>query len=217
MWTVRWIARAPRERTSPPDHECRSARELRGAAGVGPLMPKEGLSAAQRSKIRRLASPDEAGVEEGKEINVVPFLDIITNVLMFVLATIAVTFTASIDVNLGRPSVRAPSSTSLALSVLVVGDGFSMKARGGNVATGCEAAGAGLAIPKRDGHYDFGALRDCAAKLKSSAPDLAAERQVTVTANPDVPYQTVIATFDALRASSDGADLFPDVTFGVVH
>ena len=75
-------------------------------------MPKEGLSAAQRSKIRRLATPAEDSVEESKEINVVPFLDIITNVLMFVLATLAVTFTASIDVNLSRPGIRAADTPS---------------------------------------------------------------------------------------------------------
>ncbi|MFO0738368.1 MAG: biopolymer transporter ExbD [Labilithrix sp.] len=181
-------------------------------------MPKEGLSAAQRSKIRRLAAPGEANVEEGKEINVVPFLDIITNVLMFVLATLAVTFTASIDVDLGRPtSIRAAQQATLGLAVIVVGDGFSVKARGGNVATGCETTGSGLAIPKREGRYDYTALRDCAAKLKASSPEFSTEEQVTVTANPDVPYDTVIATFDALRTSRGGDKLFPEVAFGVVR
>lgn len=181
-------------------------------------MPKEGLSAAQRSKIRRLSSPAEDSVEETKEINVVPFLDIITNVLMFVLATLAVTFTASIDVNPGRPTgPREANTKSLGLSVIVVNDGFSMKANGGNVATGCETVGSGLAVPKRDGHYDYAALRDCAAKLKASSPSFASEQQVTVTANPEVPYQTVVSTFDALRKSNDGQELFPEVAFGVAR
>ena len=49
----------------------------------------EKLSAAQRSKIRRLSAPKElAPDEEGGELNIVPFLDIVTNVLMFVLATV---------------------------------------------------------------------------------------------------------------------------------
>jgi len=180
-------------------------------------MGSPALSAAQRNKIRRLSAPSEESADESKEINVVPFLDIITNVLMFVLATLAVTFTASIDVNLSKPGIRAAQTNTLGLSVIVVGDGFSLKARGGNVATGCETAGAGLAIPKREGHYDYTALRDCAAKLKSSAPEFAAEQQVTVTANPEVPYDTVIATFDALRTSREGHELFPDVAFGVVR
>ena len=58
----------------------------------------EKLSAAQRSKIRRLSQPKELSPdEEGGELNIVPFLDIIMNVLMFVLATVSVTFTSSFD------------------------------------------------------------------------------------------------------------------------
>ena len=45
----------------------------------------EKLSAAQRSRIRRLSMPKELSPdEEGGELNIIPFLDIITNVLMFV-------------------------------------------------------------------------------------------------------------------------------------
>jgi len=56
------------------------------------------LTTAQRSKIRRLSQPKElAPDEEGGELNIVPFLDIIMNILIFVLAPVAVTFTATID------------------------------------------------------------------------------------------------------------------------
>jgi biopolymer transport protein TolR len=58
------------------------------------------LSAAQRGKIRRLSQPKElAPDEEGGELNIVPFLDIIVNILIFVLATVAVTFTSTIETN----------------------------------------------------------------------------------------------------------------------
>jgi biopolymer transport protein ExbD len=176
------------------------------------------LSAAQRGRIRRLAATTEgADVEESKEINVVPFLDIITNVLMFVLATIAITFTATIDVTLPKRGIRPPTEAALDLSVLVVGEGFSVKARGGNVTAGCTNVGSGLAVPKRDGAYDYVALRDCAAKLKASLPSFAEERNVTVTASPQVPYDVLIATVDAVRSSREGEDLFPEVAFGVVR
>src|SRR5215475_6256546 len=111
------------------------------------------LSAAQRSKVRRLSQPKEA--EEGEdagELNIVPFLDIIMNVLMFVLATVAVTFTATIDStppSLGGKGVRpAGESKALNLSVLVVDGGFGLKASGGNIATGCQSPGPGLTVPK---------------------------------------------------------------------
>src|SRR5258706_2827366 len=49
-------------------------------------------------KIRRIASRIQPSEERG-ELNVVPFLDIIINVMMFVLATLAVTFTSTADVS----------------------------------------------------------------------------------------------------------------------
>ncbi len=78
---------------------------------------KEKLSAAQRSRIRRLSMPRELSPdEEGGELNIVPFLDIITNVLMFVLATISVTFTTMIESQPPRAagsSARPPTKPSL--------------------------------------------------------------------------------------------------------
>jgi biopolymer transport protein ExbD len=180
----------------------------------------EKLSAQQRSKIRRLAQPKELAPDEaGGELNIVPFLDIITNVLMFVLATISVTFTATIDTFPPRAGsgARAPTTPTLGFTILVVPDGFSLKARGGNVAPGCNDTGPGLAIPKKDGDYDYAALKACATKLKSAAPEFKEEMGVTISANPPIPYQVVISTMDAVRNDEAGEPLFPDVTFGVAR
>lgn len=168
------------------------------------------LSVFQRNKIRRLAAPgaSEPGEEGGGEINIVPFLDIITNVLMFVLATLAVTFTATIETSPPRRAVRGPSEAKLDLTVLVVEGGFSLKARGGNVAPGCIDTGPGLAVAGRD----YEALRACVSKLRGSG-----ERTVTISANPNIPYDVIIATTDALRTSVDGDPLFPDVLFAIAR
>ena len=183
-------------------------------------MAEEKLSAAQRSKVRRLSQPKEHAPDEaGGELNIVPFLDIIMNVLMFVLATVSVTFTATIDTFPPRAAAggRPPTTPTLGLTVLIVPDGFSMKARGGNVAPGCADTGPGIAIPKRDGAYDFDALKACAAKLKGAAPEFKDEMGVTISANPPIPYQVVISTMDAVRKNEQGEDLFPEVTFGVAR
>src|SRR6202044_3787942 len=129
-------------------------------------MPEnEKLSAAQRSRVRRLSMGREIPPdEEGGELNIVPFLDIITNVLMFVLATVSVTFTATIDTfppRAGGAGARAPTTPTLGLTVIVVPDGFSLKARGGNVAPGCSDTGSGIAVPKSGGNYDYKALNAC--------------------------------------------------------
>src|SRR5258708_18345301 len=120
----------------------------------------EALSASQRSKVRRLSEPKEAEEgEEAGELNIVPFLDIIMNVMMFVLATVAVTFTATIDStppSLGGKGVRAAVQTNaLNLAVFVVNEGFSLKASGGNIATGFTAAGPELAVPKTWNDYAY--------------------------------------------------------------
>jgi biopolymer transport protein TolR len=180
----------------------------------------EKLSAQQRSKIRRLSQPKElAPDEEGGELNIVPFLDIITNVLMFVLATVTVTFTATIDTLPPRAGsgARAPTTPTLGLTVIIVNEGFSLKARGGNVAPGCADTGPGIAIPKKEADYDYAALKSCAAKLKGASVDFKDEMGVTISANPPIPYQVVISTMDAVRKDEQGADLFPDVTFGVAR
>jgi biopolymer transport protein ExbD len=180
---------------------------------------QEKLTAAQRSKIRRLATPKElAPDEEGGELNIVPFLDIVTNVLMFVLATVSVTFTATIDTfppRAGGAGARAPQTPTLGLTIIVVPDGFSIKARGGNIAPGCDDAGPGLAVPKKNNDYDYAKLTQCATKLKALAPEFKDEMQVTISANPQIPYQAVIGTMDAVRRSDKGDDLFPEVNFGL--
>lgn len=178
------------------------------------------LTTAQRSKIRRLSQPKELTPdEEGGELNIVPFLDIIMNILIFVLATVAVTFTATIDTTppaSKSSGVRAEvPSEALNLTVLIVNDGFSLKAAGGNIAPGCQSPGPGIAVPMKDGKYDLEGLTACAAHLKSSSPDFADENQVYITGNFGTDYQTIIDVIDALRATPQGDVLFENVNFKV--
>ena len=77
------------------------------------------LTTAQRSKIRRLSQPKElAPDEEGGELNIVPFLDIIMNILIFVLATVAVTFTATPSSGTTGTVTFTSGSTALATARL---------------------------------------------------------------------------------------------------
>ena len=183
--------------------------------------PVEKLTTAQRSKIRRLSAPKELGPDEGGgELNIIPFLDIVTNVLMFVLATVSTSFLTTIEVNApklggGGGGARGPQAVALGLSVFIVPDGLSVKGSGGSMAPGCTAPGPGIAIPKTGKTYDFKALAECAKKLKASNPEFADEMDVRIGANNDVPYRTIIDTMDALRKDpADGTqDLFPEVYF----
>jgi len=183
----------------------------------------EKLSAAQRSRIRRLSSQRElAPDEEGGELNIVPFLDIIMNVLMFVLATISVTFTTLIDTQPPRASgaaSRAPTKPTLSLNIIIIDKGFIVSAFGSRIGEGCNGPGSGVAVGMKtaDGttDYDYSALNACAKKLKNQVPEAADETAATLTANSNVPYQVIVSTCDAIRKADDGATLFPDITFGV--
>lgn len=179
------------------------------------------LSPAQRSRIRRLSQPKEPDAgEEAGELNVVPYLDIITNILIFVLASVSVTFVASVDTtppSIGGGKVRAElASRALNLSVFVTSQGVSLKTSGGNVATGCADIGAGITVPKKGDSNDFPGITACAKRLKNARDEFKSETQVTITANPGIDYKTIIDVMDALR--SDGQDeLFPEAHFGVAR
>jgi biopolymer transport protein TolR len=183
----------------------------------------EKLSAAQRSRIRRLSAPKELSPdEEGGELNIVPFLDIITNVLMFVLATISVTFTAMIDSEpprAGGSAARPPTKPSLSLNIVVIDKGFIVSAFGQRIGEGCEGPGSGVAVGLTSANgpedYDYAKLTECANRLKHQVEEAADETAATLTANKDVPFQVIISTMDAIRRSEDGSVLFPDINFGV--
>jgi biopolymer transport protein TolR len=178
---------------------------------------REPLSAAQRGKIRRKAQPSE-GREAGEvdELNIVPFLDILMNVLMFVLATLAVIFTASIEVAPASPHPPGPGHppSGFALHVLIVRDGFGVSEMGEHIGPGCASVGAGLTVGMATGAHDYAALADCVRRVRHARPELAGDHGVVVSASPDVPFETVVATMDAVRRIGD-EELFSEVSFAI--
>src|SRR5712671_5469429 len=62
-----------------------------------------------RNKMRKIRHHGEEMSEEGGELNLVPYLDIVTNVIMFMLAT--TTFSAALgDVNVSSPTTGGASA-----------------------------------------------------------------------------------------------------------
>lgn len=177
------------------------------------------LSPAQHRRIRSLSQPRERAPGDGDgEINVVPFLDIIVNVLMFVLATLPALLGATITSTPAGDGHRAVGPQRLHLAVIVSSEGISLKTIAGHVGPGC-APGVGVTIPKRDGAHDFAALARCAALLKEGAADPIGETSAQLLAEPGVDYQTLVTITDALRETRGEAPapLFPDVSFGVAR
>lgn len=179
------------------------------------------LSASQRSKIRRLSQPREHDPSEaGGELNIVPFLDIIMNVLMFVLATIPAVFTSTIDIeppSTGRGGGIRKDTQPLNLNLIIATGGISLKTGAFSIGPGCEAGGSGFTVAATgDGTVPWDDVKACAIKLKNASPDYKDENNITIIAEPGTPYSTIIKAMDAVRFADNGEDiLFDNVNFGV--
>lgn len=104
----------------------------------------------------------------------------------------------------------------LGLTALVVPDGIALKARGGNVAPGCDDLGPGVAIPKPDaGTYDLDAFSHCLGKLRGASPDFAGERTITFAAPPPIPMGEVLQVMATARRTEDGGSRFDEQSLGI--
>jgi biopolymer transport protein TolR len=148
---------------------------------------------------------------------------------------VTVSFTVTLDADApkgGSKGVKANTQEeSLSLTVLILEGGYYVKGRSASLDSTCTNTCQGncaATVPRvaagpdesADGKkYDSAALTACVRKLKTrletDAPALAAERQVMITANPNVPFQEVVRAMDALRKDDKG-ELFPDVVFTVL-
>jgi len=164
-----------------------------------------------RSRTRRMREEFEEAEEEHGEINLVPYMDIVTNIIIFLLASVVN------QVPLGTVNVSSPTfgggggegqeeKPALNLTVTVGGSGFTLAGSGGVMPP----------IPKLpSGDYDYGALTVKLAEIKKEFAD---ETKATFNADAVTPYETVVKTLDAMRTYQDEKDqhekaLFPDVVF----
>lgn len=177
-------------------------------------MPK--LTAAQRAYIKKRSKYHEPGAEElDDELNIVPFLDIVVNLVMFLLMiTMSVAFYSQVDASLPTFGGRGPANSepreSLNLNVTVTAEGVIVAASGGKLAPGCQTTGSGrvITVPRQGNNYDWAGLTRCVERVKSEFED---ETKVTISADPLIEYQYLLYTMDALRENGDGDELFPDV------
>jgi biopolymer transport protein ExbD len=161
--------------------------------------------------------------EESGELNIVPYLDILMNLIIFMLLSITGLTTFGI-LNVNAPGYGAPSvgmtqegsdEPKLTLSVLISKKGHFVSSE--NAILGAEGAAADApTVPMRaDGTYDFTTLNAKMVEIKAAFPK---ETKVIVGADPEIPYETLTQTLDAIR-ETQGKErrlLFPDVTLGAI-
>ena len=158
----------------------------------------------------------EEAEEEHIEINLVPYMDIVTNIIIFLLASV-VNQVALGNINVTVPTISSgggssadqppPEKPPLNLTVSVGATGFTVAASGGVLPI----------IPKLpNGQYNYPGLTTKLKEIKSN-PDNATETKANFNADASTPYDVVIATLDAMRRTDSGDDLFPQVSFGVAR
>lgn len=167
--------------------------------------------------------------EGGGELNIVPYLDIVTNLLMFMLlSTVGVLSLGVLDVGspkLGDPNqVAAPANPNeppkkeLNLTVAISGRGFFVAGSGGvlgdpasDPAAGMDTAARAPTVPMKNGEYDYKALGDKMAEIKKGFPE---EKRVILVADMNIPYEVIVHTMDATRehVTPKPGESVPEVT-----
>jgi biopolymer transport protein ExbD len=165
---------------------------------------------------RRKLKPREE--EEMGELNIVPYLDILMNLILFMLMSIT-GFAVFGILNVNAPSYGGPSAAGptenpdepkMVLSVLISKKGHFINTQ--HTMLGAESGAPTVAV-KADGSYDYEALTAEMMKVKGAVPE---ETKVIVAAEAEIPYETLVGTMDAIRETKDRRQLFPDVTLGAL-
>jgi biopolymer transport protein TolR len=152
----------------------------------------------------------------GQELNLVPYLDVMVNLVLFMLVTIT-SFLSFTILNASIPQI-APDSAQvedklkkeeLLLVVRVLANGYRVdpSVQGGPAIAKRE-------IPKKDGNYDQATLREFMVGLKQRFKD---EEKVLIVAEPAVNYESIIVTMDSVRETEPSLEnLFPEVTLSIL-
>jgi biopolymer transport protein TolR len=99
-------------------------------------------TAQLKAKCRRLRNEQEEDEEVSGELNVIPYLDVVTNIVMFLLASMTTYQLTFGNLNITSPSRADPGAgqgdqnepkEELNLSVFVTEGGFTIAARGGQL------------------------------------------------------------------------------------
>jgi biopolymer transport protein TolR len=177
---------------------------------------------------RRFRESEEIG-----ELNIVPYLDIVTNLVMFMLlSTVGLISLGVLDVgtpHIGQPDAGLANSGAqdtrpLNLTVGITSKGFYVAGSGGVLGDEKGQQGVDMTraptLPKKGGDYDYKGLTRLLSSVKDKFPK---ESRVILVAENNTPYELVIHTMDACREGPAAANtgeprkLFPEVWLSVLQ
>lgn len=186
------------------------------------------VKAKARAAVKRREELLEEEEMESGELNLVPYLDIVTNIMLFLLATITSGLilgninsalpeyaeSAGVAAN-QNPDTEPPIQLVVAVTKpeLLV---FSISGQEGDI----NNPKARIKAIKPGEEYDFAKLTEVTAEIvKRRWPDKGARppksTEVVLMADAEVPYHAIVSAMDAIRNDKDGMLLFPDVLFSV--
>jgi biopolymer transport protein ExbD len=178
-----------------------------------------GLTSRGRRRLRAERERLEEESEETTELNLVPYLDIVTNILMFLIVTITTMLTVgNLEVLVPEYSQSASVSQKksdqekppLNLTVTITGKGFTVATSTGVMYENNIPDKLPTVPRAASGQYDFDGLQKLLATVKRLNEK---EEQAILAANPDIDYETVVGVMDVLRVGPDLKPLFPQVLF----
>ena len=155
--------------------------------------------------------------ESAEEINLVPYMDVMMNLVIFMMVATAIAAPLGIISIFPPPSSAGQGKSAkndmeptIPFTVAITEKGYMLK---GDPDLGIAEGGAIPAlIPKtQDGKFDFDTLNMHAVTAKDKKP---AESQVIITSDGNVTYEVLVKTMDALRNKKDKMD---QVLFDVVQ
>jgi biopolymer transport protein ExbD len=173
---------------------------------------------------RRIREEEHTG-----ELNIVPYLDVVVNLVMFMLLSMTGLIALGV-LNVSAPKIGgeaaaagADAQPKLLLTVAIAKSGFYVAGAGGVLGKEPETPDAARppTIPLRDGRYDYAALGEQMKTIKAQFPS---ETAVILSADPEILYDVLIQTMDACReitvknadGTSERRPLFFDVSLSFV-
>mgnify|MGYP006268531433 CR=1 FL=1 len=178
---------------------------------------------------RRVHDEEHAG-----ELNIVPYLDIVTNLVMFMLLSMTGLISLGV-VNVSAPRIggepqaaqaQGQDQPKLLLTVAISKKGFYIAGAGGVLGGPADQATVDATQPptiglRPDGKYDYAGLTEKMKLIKDRYPN---ETNLILSADADVPYEVLVQTMDACRetraagpeGSLDRKPLFFDVSLSIL-
>jgi len=144
-------------------------------------------------------------------LEITAFINLIVVLVPFLLSTAVFSRLAVMDMTLPAPgSAMDPlKANDLQLEVVIRKDAYEV---------GDKLGGLIQRIPRKEDVADLHTLANLMVQVKQRFPD---KMEATVLAEPDTPYEQIVAVMDAMRSTItrngvrlDRADLFPNLAIG---